>query len=509
MLWAPTIPSVDIPRIGRYTVWNTLGQGGMASIFLARATGKGGFEKWVAIKRPHPHLLNRPAVVTMILNEARLVARFEHENLCPIIDVDEDDAGPYIVMPYLHGEPLAELLRHFARAGNRMPVELCAHIGAMVANGLHYAHEARADDGRLLKVIHRDISPQNVFITFQGSVKVLDFGIAKAIGFDANTAVGLLKGKYAYMAPEQARAEELDRRTDIFALGVVLWETLAGKRLFRRDTELATADAVINHRPPLLSEVARHVPEVLARIIERALQPDRKDRFQTAGEMAQKLRAFLQAQQTFVGSAELARFMADVFPARAAARDPLTSATQTDDALDVLLRFDEIEKPADETVRMEAISRAADSGKTPVSSEPPASSLEAAMEGLEQATVREMSNMRGYIDRGEAEDPVALPRSISSEQTIPPQAPLERGLAPAATLPDQRVLESAPTLQLGFPAAQIIEKNAEITAKKPVLVAPRKQSSRLSERRFAQGILGVALILLSIAIVLWAERCSY
>jgi eukaryotic-like serine/threonine-protein kinase len=149
-LWAPPLPGSagGAPeKIGRYTISSTLGHGGMASIFLARATGKGGFEKWVAIKRPHPHLANRPNIVNMILNEARLVARFDHENICPIIDFDADELGPYIVMPYLQGESLDEVIRAHLKIDKSIPIEIVAYLGACVADGLHYAHNARSDEG--------------------------------------------------------------------------------------------------------------------------------------------------------------------------------------------------------------------------------------------------------------------------------------------------------------------------------------------------------------------------
>lgn len=564
-LYAPSIPRL-IERIGRYSVVKMLGSGGMATIYLARATGKGGFEKWVAIKRPHPHLAMRPNIVTMILNEARLVARLDHENICPIIDVDADEHGPYIVMPYMHGEVLAELIRVYAKIDHAnpnsrarfIPPELVAHIGACIADGLHYAHNARSDEGSPLNVIHRDISPQNIFLTFQGSVKVLDFGVAKAIGFESGTAVGALKGKYAYMSPEQVKGETIDRRADLFSLGVVLWETLASRRLFRRDNDLLTAEAVAVYRAPLLSELAPHVPERLALVIDRALEPDRRDRYQTALDMSSALRAFLTEQRSFIATHDVQRFMAATFPDRVQSRDPLSRPTDldhpnkrtaTDDAVEVLIAFDEASKP-DETVRMPPVSftpafrlqsaPTPDAGST-MPDQPLDALFEAPADDSQETTVPP-PKPRSAKARGLSEEtlrpPPSLPEELEEQTMDPLDLATERGL-PIETDPIDS--ELAATVQLpSMQSSDTIRSQSEplvvpvwssgtseaveafhphpievrapppappvapdsVTAK-----SPRSRRKDESERKLAQGVLGLALILLAVSIVLWARQC--
>jgi eukaryotic-like serine/threonine-protein kinase len=551
-LWAPPLPTA-VQRIGRYSVVKTLGAGGMANIYLARATGKGGFEKWVAIKRAHAHLANRPNIVTMILNEARLVARFDHENICPILDVDADDYGPYIVMPYMHGESLAELIRTFHKKAVPVPFEQVAHAGACVADGLHYAHNALSDEGTPLNVIHRDISPQNIFLTFQGSVKVLDFGVAKAIGFESATAVGAIKGKYAYMSPEQVQGEVVDRRSDIFSLGVVLWETLACRRLFKRDNELLTADAVVSHRAPLLTSVAPHVPERLAKVVDRALEPDRRNRYQTALELSQSLRTFLAERRTFIGSLEMQSFMKATFPGRGDARDPAWNSTEldqpllrrtaTDVAFDVLIAFDEVSKP-DETVRVAPLSRGSEDAPTPA-------------EGIQTMPDQHIDDVYRASDSQETTIPPFLrprPRSMSEETLRPPSDSLEY----LEYLEEQEVLEEntldptgastedspaldpelAQTLQLPTLSREVFRSESSplvlpvwstlsTAEEKPTKAHPSDsgtQDERSSvsttakvprqrhqhpsgDHRLAQSVLGIAFILLALSIVLWARQC--
>jgi serine/threonine-protein kinase len=315
-------------RMGRYTILRRLASGGMASVFLAHVeSSEARFQRFVAIKKPHPHLLTNPSIGQMFLNEARLVANLDHENICPITDFGTDD-GPYIVMPYLHGEALSELLIHYASTETGAgPVDLMAYVAADVCDGLYYAHNAR-ESGRPLGLVHRDISPHNIFVTFDGSVKILDFGVAKAIGLDGLSVVGQPKGKFAYMSPEQTRGEALDQRSDLFSLGIVLWESLTGRRLFRRDNAAQTMMAISDCYVPPFYEVGAEVPEELSAIVQRALAPRRGDRFPSAREMGRELRRYLAHREAVLCPTEVAAIMREIFPRRAEDRDPLSSVTE-------------------------------------------------------------------------------------------------------------------------------------------------------------------------------------
>jgi serine/threonine-protein kinase len=326
----PTAERNDLLRVGRYTLVRRIAAGGMASVHLAYFKAQAGFQKFVAIKRPLAHLIENPAIVQMFLNEARLVSRLEHENICPIVDFGSDEDGPYLVMPYLHGEPLGDLNIFLSTTRTPVPVDLMAYIAAGVLDGLYYAHNAKSD-GRALELVHRDITPSNIFITYDGSVKILDFGVAKAIapGHDGLSVAGAPKGKFAYMSPEQSRGDPLDQRSDLFSLGVVLWESLTGLRLFRRETGPLTLLAIGECQVPRFKDVgAKHVPAELAQIVYRALSARRQDRYPSAREMGRELRRYLAHREAILCPTEVAAMMRMFFPRRAEERDPLAQATE-------------------------------------------------------------------------------------------------------------------------------------------------------------------------------------
>jgi serine/threonine-protein kinase len=216
----------------RYIIGEEIAAGGMATVHLGGMVGDGGFTRVVAIKRLHPHYARDPEFTAMLLDEGRLTARITHVHVVQTLDVVASGPDLFIVMEYVHGEPLNRLLRNVVRKGERIPPKIAAGIVAGVLRGLHAAHEARDAQGALLGVVHRDVSPQNVMVGVDGIARVLDFGIAKAKGRAHHTETGQIKGKFAYMPPEQLRAEALDRRADLYAAGVVLWESLVGARLF-------------------------------------------------------------------------------------------------------------------------------------------------------------------------------------------------------------------------------------------------------------------------------------
>jgi eukaryotic-like serine/threonine-protein kinase len=307
--------------IGRYRVVDDIGVGGMATVHLGRMDGAGGFQKWVAIKRIHPHLVENEQIIKMFLDEARIAASISHPNVAQVFDLGSHEDTHWIAMEYLHGEPLREVLRHVMEVGPALEAPLAARIIADAAEGLHSAHELRGKDGQPLNLVHRDVTPHNLFLTYDGVVKVVDFGIAKVAGRLSTTQAGTLKGKIAYMAPEQIRGKDIDRRTDIFALGVVLWELTTGRRLFRMDTDLETVERVQACVVPPPSSMSYDYPVELESIVMRALQKRPEDRYQTARDFSRALQQYLMQAGQFVGPEEISVYVEDLFGERIKQRE--------------------------------------------------------------------------------------------------------------------------------------------------------------------------------------------
>jgi serine/threonine-protein kinase len=307
--------------IGRYRVVDDIGVGGMATVHLARMDGAGGFQKWVAIKRIHPHLVENEQIIKMFLDEARIAASISHPNVAQVFDLGSHEDTHWIAMEYLHGEPLREVLRHVMETGPALDAPLAARIIADAAEGLHAAHELRGKDGAPLNLVHRDVTPHNLFLTYDGVVKVVDFGIAKVTGRLSSTQAGTLKGKIAYMAPEQIRGRDIDRRTDIFALGVVLWELTTGRRLFRMDTDLETVERVQACVVPPPSSMAYDFPAQLESIVMTALRKNPDDRYQTARDFSRALQQYLMQSSQFVGPEEISAYVSELFGDRIRQRD--------------------------------------------------------------------------------------------------------------------------------------------------------------------------------------------
>lgn len=307
--------------IGRYRVVDDIGVGGMATVHLARMDGAGGFQKWVAIKRIHPHLVENEQIIKMFLDEARIAASISHPNVAQVFDLGSHEDTHWIAMEYLHGEPLREVLRHVMETGPALDAPLAARIIADAAEGLHAAHELRGKDGTPLNLVHRDVTPHNLFLTYDGVVKVVDFGIAKVTGRLSSTQAGTLKGKIAYMAPEQIRGRDIDRRADIFALGVVLWELTTGRRLFRMDTDLETVERVQACVVPPPSSMAYDFPAQLESIVMTALRKNPNDRYQTARDFSRALQQYLMQSSQFVGPEEISAYVAELFGDRIRQRD--------------------------------------------------------------------------------------------------------------------------------------------------------------------------------------------
>ena len=307
--------------LGRYRIVDEIGIGGMASVHLARMDGPGGFQKWVAIKKIHPHLVEDESFVQMFLDEARVAARISHPNVATVFDLGKHDDTYWIAMEYLHGEPLREVMRRTEELGTAMPPEIACRVIADAAEGLHAAHELLGKAGEKLGLVHRDVTPHNLFVTYDGVTKVVDFGIAKFSSRMSHTRAGTLKGKLAYMSPEQVHGEGIDRRTDIFALGVVLWELTTGQRLFRMESDLDTLAKVQECNVPRPSTLIRGYPVDLEKIVMKALAKNRGERFRTARELSRALQSLLMRRGLFIASDEVAAYTQSIFNDRIQKRE--------------------------------------------------------------------------------------------------------------------------------------------------------------------------------------------
>ena len=276
---------------GKYHLIATLGQGGMADVYLAVVRGPVGFRKLVVVKRLRPDVVERTSFTSMLLEEAQLAARLQHPNVVQTFDVGVHEGEHYMAMEYLDGQPLARILR----IGGRPPPSFAARVMGDALAGLHYAHDLADYDGKPLGIVHRDVSPQNLFVTYAGEVKVVDFGIAKVnTKVGDQTEAGTIKGKPAYMAPEQVSGKPLDRRTDVFAAGIVFWELLTGRRLFKADSQGEAVAKVLLHEIERPSVYAPDVPKELEDICLRSLERDPERRYQTAGEMREAIYAYME-----------------------------------------------------------------------------------------------------------------------------------------------------------------------------------------------------------------------
>ncbi|MGC4115435.1 MAG: protein kinase [Myxococcales bacterium] len=300
-------------QLGKYRLLERIGKGGMAEVFLAEVLGPGGFQKTVALKRIHPHLAEDPEFVEMFLDEARLAARLDHPNIVQIFDLGEADGSYYIAMEYVDGPCLRTLCQRAAERRMPVPPGVAARIIADACEGLAFAHEAQ-EDGRLLQLVHRDISPDNVLLRKSGAVKVADFGIAKAMAKQRRTQAGVIRGKVWYMPPEQLLDDPLDRRVDVFALGVVLYELLSGVSPFEASNETRAIKAILDEPPVPLLERRPDCPHELWEIIATALEKDREARFADCRAFKRALERFLMSRQEIVGAHEVAQHLAQLFP---------------------------------------------------------------------------------------------------------------------------------------------------------------------------------------------------
>ncbi len=284
----------------------------MAEVFRGEALSVQGFKKQVAIKRVLPHLAQNKSFISMFLDEARLGARLNHANIVTVFDIGAADNTFFIVMEYVDGCNLKAIIEHFRQLGRRIPVKESVYICMETCRGLSYAHEIVDDDGQDLHIVHRDISPPNILLSKRGEIKVTDFGLAKATTQLEKTDPGVVKGKFSYLAPEAAMGEGVDARADIFALGIVLWEMIAGRRLFLGETDYQTVKLVQQANVPSLTRLNPDVDADLDAVIMKALTRDPRDRYQSAREFGDALAGYLFGKQLKVTSYDIANVVKEV-----------------------------------------------------------------------------------------------------------------------------------------------------------------------------------------------------
>jgi serine/threonine protein kinase len=301
-----------LTRLGQYDVRGQIAEGGMAIVYLGGCAEVGRDD--VALKVMHPSLAKDQGFIGMFLDEAKLTARLRHPNIVKVFEQQNDGKNLFIAMELLLGHTLTKVVEAAQERARPLPYEVVAWIGARVADGLHHAHEFIDDNGVHQEVVHRDINPSNIFITYRGQVKVIDFGLAKALDRVTTTESGIVKGKLAYMSPEQLAGVEVDHRTDLFSLGTTLWEVTCGRRLFKGETDLETTRRVTAAVVPHPAVLVPGYPPALATILLRALAKDRDLRYQDASLLARDLDAFVAASGQVVTPSVVLAIMRELFP---------------------------------------------------------------------------------------------------------------------------------------------------------------------------------------------------
>jgi len=307
---------VRTQRLGRYELLQPLAQGGMADVLLARTVGIEGFSRHVVIKRIRADQARDPGHIAMFLDEARLAASLHHANIVQVTDVGQEDGEYFFAMEYVHGEDARALLSQLHARKQHAPLAHVIAIVAAAAAGLHHAHEQRGPDREPLGVVHRDVSPANILLGRDGGVRVVDFGIAKSAGRTTETRTGTLKGKVAYMSPEQCLGEPLDRRSDIFSLGIVLYELVTARRLFKGENDYVTMSAIVAGVITPAAQVRPDLPEGLAAIIDKALAAKPADRYQTADELRLALEGLARDLGLQSGATTLGDYLRSMFGER-------------------------------------------------------------------------------------------------------------------------------------------------------------------------------------------------
>ena len=300
-------------RFGKYTLIDRIAVGGMAEIFLARQAGLEGFEKTIVIKRIRPHLSKQASFVKMFLNEAKLAAQLNHPNIVQIYDLGKIGESYFIAMEYIFGRDMRRIIPKADALGIPFPMVYALKIASSVCEGLYYAHQKVDLYGNPLHIVHRDVTPENIFVSFDGTVKVLDFGIAKAANQIEQTRAGEIKGKLSYMSPEQCMGKQLDNRSDLFSLGVVLYEWLTGFKLFTGDSEVAILKSITEGKIYAPSYFKADIPDAVEAILMKALEKDREKRYQSAWDLQYDIDQFLSQYEFTPSNIHLSNFLKQLF----------------------------------------------------------------------------------------------------------------------------------------------------------------------------------------------------
>jgi serine/threonine protein kinase len=300
-------------RLGKYEVLSPLATGGMARIFVGRTTGIGAFERYVVLKIILAEKATDISSINMFLDEARLASSLNHQNVAQVFDVGQHDGIHFLAMEFVHGQDVRSVLATAGSSGRRIPYDLSLSVVAGAAAGLHHAHERRGADGKPLGIVHRDVSPSNIIVGYDGAVKMLDFGIAKATDRQAETMAGVIKGKFAYMSPEQCRGRDVDRRSDVFSLGIILYELTTQHRCFRADSDFDTMHRIVTGDITKPRELVPDYPTELEAIVMKALSVDSSVRYQTAAALLEAIERFAMTARMSASSMALGRFMREMF----------------------------------------------------------------------------------------------------------------------------------------------------------------------------------------------------
>src|SRR5688572_9961729 len=298
---------------GKYLLLDRIAVGGMAEVYTAKSFGIEGFEKIIAIKRILPTMAEDEDFIDMFIDEAKIAGQLNHASIVPIYELGKLGDSHYIAMEFVWGKDLLQIMNRFRRLRKRMPAAMVAFVALKLCEGLDYAHNKRDRRGNPLNIIHRDISPQNVLVSYEGQVKLIDFGIAKAASRTTKTQAGVLKGKFGYMSPEQVRGLPIDARSDVFAVGTCMYEMVTSERLFMGESDFSTLEKVRNALVDPPTTMVPDLPKELEQIIMRALQKGAEDRYQTAAEMQEALQRFLAGQRPPFGTSKLSAWMKTAF----------------------------------------------------------------------------------------------------------------------------------------------------------------------------------------------------
>jgi serine/threonine-protein kinase len=481
-------PAQKTPKqqVGRYAIFDEIASGGMATVHLARFAGPLGFSRVVAAKRLHPHLLDDDEFKRMFLDEARLAARIRHPNVVPTLDVVVNAREIILVMEYVHGESLLALHRAARERGTPVPLPIAAAVLLSMLHGLDAAHEARSETGEPLHIVHRDVSPHNVLVGLDGAVRLLDFGVSKAIQARPDTRPGTLKGKFSYMAPEVLRGETITLHADIFSAAVVFWELVTGKKLFGGANEHERMLKILAGNYPAPSQVVDGLPPAVDLIVMKALHPDVVLRYQTAAEMALDIETHLAtASQRVVGEwvrdlaaptlERRAELLHQIEISRIHSVPPMRSegGELQDDASEDA----EVTKPAIPALPSDPVSFLASFGAPPRKAAPkPRRWIAAAVGGAMLLAASAALLLRARAHAHPAAVPEATPAAIAPLPAPPPAAepPAAREPAPAAENPAPT--SAAPDAKDNASKAQNSSRPTKPSASPP----PRRASTRPS-----------------------------